>query len=189
MKVFIGDYKNWSTSYDLYCWLSERGISEDLADKISDFVDKYTPIFKITKFIYDIRSKWGVQNTYIKIDSWDTWSGDHTLGRIILPFLKEFKVSMNGYPNEFNNEEEWDTILDKMIWSFEQVVNDEWEWKFYEEFDNLNDDESLWVRDENGNLLYKKIRGKWDIEGHDAYDAKIQEGLELFGKHFRNFWN
>jgi hypothetical protein len=29
----------------------------------------------------------------------------------------------------------------------------------------------------------------YDAEGHKLHDERIQEGLELFGKYFRNLWD
>jgi hypothetical protein len=29
----------------------------------------------------------------------------------------------------------------------------------------------------------------YDFEGHQLHEARIQEGLDLFGKHFRSLWD
>ena len=58
--------------------------------------------------------------------------------------------------------------MDKMVWSFEQVVNRERD----EPFHSKN----------NG-------KRKFDIEGYKAYYEKVQEGLNLFGKYYMNLWD
>ena len=113
---------------------------------------------------------------YVKIDRWDTWSMDCTLAPIILPMLKQLKETKHGVPSSIVHtadggeipfkraEKKWDTILDKMIWSFEQIV------------DENNDDQFFNV-------------GKYNVVAHRKHEKKIQEGLELFGKHYRDLWD
>jgi hypothetical protein len=39
-------------------------------------------------------------------------------------------------------------------------------------------------------MVDKDPEAHWyDAEGHLLHEAKIQEGLELFGKYFRNLWD
>lgn len=87
----------------------------------------------------------------IKIDPWDTWSVDHTLALILVPLLTEYKNNLHGAPmltregvsEEFISEVEdedwtkddphcninifrtWENILDEMIWTFEQIAEDD----------------------------------------------------------------
>lgn len=62
----------------------------------------------------------------------DVFGLDFYLAKKILPALKEFRRSLSinggGYPIEFKSMEEWLETLDKIIWSFEYLVNgEEWE--------------------------------------------------------------
>ena len=74
----------------------------------------------------------------VQIDDFDTWSLDHTLAIIIHPALVKYKQDSleTGHPClgidmdactsgscKCNNT--WQEMLDKMIWSFEQIVTDE----------------------------------------------------------------
>jgi hypothetical protein len=60
----------------------------------------------------------------------EVWSLDITLANYILPRLKRFKkVNVNSYPASLSSIEEWHEIIDKMIWSFERVVNDDWSYE------------------------------------------------------------
>jgi len=111
---------------------------------------------------------------YIKIDCWDWWNADNTMASIALPLLKGLKENKHGagavdnedVPFEIMScnaprvEDEWDTddfyflrydyILDEIVWTFEQLVND----------DLYPDDEE-----------------------------RINNGLRLYGKYFRSFWD
>lgn len=130
----------------------------------------------------------------IRIDKWDTWSMDNTLSLIIEPMLKQLKVTQNGYPSGLE-EQEWNEILDKMIFAFESINND-WENQYHSgEVDFLHvpiDKDGNEVSPENAEY-YRLDRGPndthvFDAEGWKKHDEKIQEGLELFGKHFRSLW-
>lgn len=76
----------------------------------------------------------------VQIEEWDTWSLDHTLALIIHPALVKYKEDSlgTGHPcglapsknktNPCKNckcEKVWHENLDKMIWSFKQLIDDE----------------------------------------------------------------
>ncbi len=117
----------------------------------------------------------------IRIDPFDTWSMDVTLAEIILPMLIQLKATQHGYPNDFyegdieknippgeigGGPEAWAAVLDKMIWSFQEIVDDNY-------MEKLRDDGY-------GREWYEKVQ---------AHDEKIQEGLNLFGKFYRALWD
>ena len=87
----------------------------------------------------------------IHIDKWDTWGMDHTLSLIILPMLIQLRDTNHGHPAQIT-EEEWIEIQNKMIWSFEEIMKD-------------------------------------DFNFDKEHNEKIQEGLNLFGKWFRDLWD
>jgi hypothetical protein len=61
----------------------------------------------------------------------EIWDLDITLANYILPRLKRFKkVNVNSYPPDLSGIEEWHKIIDKMIWSFERIVNDDWSYEY-----------------------------------------------------------
>lgn len=92
----------------------------------------------------------------------------------------------------------WDEILDKMIWAFEQLAYDD-----YDKLYHHGKGEYDWV--ETDKLYPNPITGKmektfqmvdknpdehwYDHVGHQLHEARIQEGLELFGKYYRNLWD
>jgi hypothetical protein len=104
-----------------------------------------------------------IKNIYLRYKNGggccDIYSLDYYLAKKIIKPLKEFRrVGKIGYPSEFKNMKEWNTVLDKIIWSFEYLLDGE---GINEEFN-----------------LEKKLDN----------DKKEQEGFELFGKYFRNLW-
>jgi len=149
----------------------------------------------------------------IHIDKYDTWNMDSTLALIIVPMLKQLKETADHSPmmtaHEQSSEgssqlcfpfyaegdkdawdhghEEWQEILDKMIWSFEQV-NTDWEKQFQSgklDFTFVKDEETNLMKVEYGpNNTYK-----YDEEALAKHIERMQEGFELFGKYYRNLWD
>ena len=60
----------------------------------------------------------------VQIDRWDWYNVDHTLALIISPMLKQFKESNASYPGCLTSDQ-WNEILDKIIWSMDQIVEDD----------------------------------------------------------------
>ncbi len=138
----------------------------------------------------------------IHIDNYDTWNLDHTLALIIHPCLIQLKATKHGAPNvededvpdelkttaappkenEWDIDENWfkrfDWVLDEMIWTFGKLKDcDEGEF-----FDHSGVDESAEI-----NVQISQI--KVDQKGLDAYWARINNGLRLFGKYYRGLWD
>ena len=127
------------------------------------------------------------QKVSVKIDPWDTWSMDHTLACIVLPMLKQFKeikqsshqVDLKDVPeslhqsdNELEDDgvhEQWDYIIDEMIWAFEQKCRDDWESDYYK---------------------YEDDTSKWDDEkGKKDHQDRMSNGFRLFGKYYEGLWS
>jgi len=102
------------------------------------------------------------QKTKIKIHNYDTWSMDDTLAPIILPMLVQLKLTQQGHPADLT-EQEWDDILDEMIWAFEQKCRDDW----MEDYDY----------------------NKWDREGAKAHQERMTNGFRLFGTYYESLWD
>jgi hypothetical protein len=161
----------------------------------------------------------------VQIDKFDTWSFDHTLAHIIYPALLQLKATKHGVPGglvedvggedwsqqdsfDFYKEthdeawnkasERWDEVLDKMIWSFQQLTLDDYNSKYHH-----GDSEYDFVK--TPNLFPNPITGKmeatyqmvdrnpddhfFDADGLFLHEERIQEGLELFGKYYRSLWD
>lgn len=189
MKVYIGPYKNWIGPYQIAGILKHVGVSEDRCDKIGEYLS-HTWVNSVCDKIHE---KYGKRKVKVKIHAYDTWSIDHTLSFIILPMLKQLKATKHGSPftddddvpddlkstsappleNEWdldaNHFKRWNWILDEMIWSFEQ------------ELDEDADAEYFTKSDEHGM--------QYDKEGHVAWQKRKDNGFRLFGKYYQNLWD
>lgn len=139
----------------------------------------------------------------IRIDPWDTWNMDYTLALIIVPMLKQLKETKHGAPGdmpEFKQisdgiqlcfpfyekedeaaweagQERWNEIMDKMIWSFEQLLVDDYEAQF-------------WTEQPQYDKKLKRIAGGvYNEKAAQMYEARMREGFELFGKYYRGLWD
>lgn len=160
----------------------------------------------------------------VQIDKFDTWSLDHTLAHIIYPALLQLKATKHGIPSDFamtggedyldqesfdfyketHDEcfeircEQWNDVLDKMIWSFGQLIVEDYSDKYHHgnaEYDWKKTD-TMYPNPITGKLeatyqmVDKNPDEHWvDHEGLKIHEERIQEGLELFGKYYRNLWD
>lgn len=221
MKFLYRNYVNWFGPYHLLDplekLLMKMGKTEDEAyavvEKIADRIPN-----KPFELAHRFRKSLPWNKNVVKIDRWDTWSMDVTLAHIIVPMLKQLKETKHGVPMDFaivggeNYEQQlsfdfyqedtadlfeehgtrrWDEVLDKMIWSFEQRLNDSessdayWEpyWEVMDPSEEVHD-----------NSVYKQLgmehpRRKINKLKYDEYNARLQEGFELFGKYYSNLWD
>lgn len=211
MKIHIGPYLNYFGPYQAADLLQHVGVSEERCDKIGDYLAK-TWFGDLLNRIHDCKKR----KVKIRIDEYDSWSADHTLALIILPVLKQLKETKHGssgkieefamtseagsqYCFDFYAEDDdkaweaghkkWDETLDKMIWSFEQILDDNWEDQYWTQkpIIDLND------YPEDADSVCKPLRWKQpgicDWDGMQKHQMKIAEGLELFGKHYRDLWD
>lgn len=160
----------------------------------------------------------------VDIDRWDTWSADHTMALVILPLLLQYRENHHGIPNEFADHsgdencqpqylfdfykeshdwafdqgvKKWEETLDKMIWSFYQIVVDD-DSKYHHgraNFDWIKSDKQYpnpitGKVEDTFQMVDKNPTEHWtDYEGMRLHEERIQEGLDLFGKYFRNIWD
>lgn len=150
----------------------------------------------------------------VRIENHDTWNLDHTLSLIILPALLQLKATKHGVPSDFANTggdntdtqysfdfysetadeafnekvKQWDTVLDKMIWSFQQLsVAPDYEEKYFHGKSDIS-----FAPSGNGNytLVDKNPGNHWyDHVGHTLHEKRIQEGIDLFAKYYRALWD
>jgi hypothetical protein len=149
----------------------------------------------------------------IRIDKYETWNMESTLADIILPKLKQLNAPMHGSPGDLivfqqtsnsaqysfdfyeeddklaweKGHEHWHEILDKMIWSFEQI-NTDWEAQFHSGEHDVYFEEVEGT--EHSIMKYgPNDTHKFDAEGYSKFQDRMQEGFELFGKYYRNLWD
>ena len=166
MKVKIGSYPNrlicnihsnhMNKKYGYVDWSDNQDYEDHVLEAIDDGLQRVYDVFNWIWF--DRRT----QKIKVRIDKWDTWSMDHTLAHIVLPMLVQLKATQHGHPADLT-EQEWDLILDEMIWAFEQKCRDDW----MEDYDY----------------------NKWDSEGVKAHQERMTNGFNLFGKYFESLWD
>ena len=166
----------------------------------------------------------GRRKINVQIDNYDTWNLDHTLALIIYPALLQLKATKQGVPSEFTEVggeqhmmqdsfdfyqethddawklglERWDETLDKMIWSFEQLLKGDYDDQYHHgeaKYDWVKSDKTFpnpisGKIEATYQMVDKNPNEHWyDSVGHQKHDERIQEGLELFGKYFRSLWD
>lgn len=155
----------------------------------------------------------------VEVSDHDIFSADSTLAIVILPVLKKLKETKMGSPNvsdedvpeelrrssggdppDPGEEDEgwharWEYVLGQMIWAFEQIHPDgpDWEDQFYtgEADFEFHPSEHL---DADGEPYSQMVQGpnhtlEFDLKGYQEFDARIENGLTLFGKYFRALWS
>ena len=164
MKVKIGEYSN-----RLTCNIHTRHLEKKYEghsydnhtheDYVFEAIEESVQsVYNVLNWIWFDRR---TQKVKVRIDRWDTWSMDHTLAHIVLPMLVQLKATQHGHPANMT-EQEWDDILDEMIWAFEQKCRDDW----MDDYDY-----------------------SWNSEGAKAHQERMSNGFRLFGKYYENLWD
>ena len=212
MKVFIGKYKNWIGPYQIvdkiFFWhdrypsskLSKRW-DYRLNERFGNWLAK-TWVMDVCSWIHSRQKR----IEYVKLDEYDVWSCDHTISIIVVPLLKKLKKVKHGAPSvdledvpkhlhpsnaekkKFKDTGEtdelffkrFDYVLDEIIWAHEQIISDDGDAQFY--------DHSA-ARDPKDSLSKQIKKIKVDRVGLKAYHDRVENGLRLFGKYYRNLWD
>ena len=219
MKVYISKYRDhWLSPYTIcekICWWREIDYDEPWVQRTVKVLD---PVMAVWRTILDTIHP---PINLIKIDNYDTWSMDSTLTPIILPMLKQLKETKHGAPytedkdvperlrsttkaavkskknswdSDGNHFARWDWILNEMIWSFEQLADDDWEAQFHTGKSDIKWVPSKELDAKGKPRNYEMKKGpkdtrKWDKKGYMKYSARIDNGTRLFGKYFRALWD
>jgi hypothetical protein len=193
MKIKLGPYVNWIGPFQLaeklLFWMDSE---DDRVYKLGHFFaygsysrhktvsmlldegtnDQETWLYKVLNWVHDKKKR----KVSIKIDSYDTWSMDHTLALIIVPMLKQLKANKHGSPHVDNKDvpeelrvpkdydgfdtdpqwhNRWDWVMDEMIWSFEQIIEDP----------------------------------DVPIDDYEEHYKRVKRGTTLFGKYYQGLWD
>jgi hypothetical protein len=87
--------------------------------------------------------------------------------------------------------------MDKMIWSFEQILHDDYDSQYHHgeaRYTFVDTDPMLNPLTGKMETMHQMVDSNpnehwYDYVGHQLHEERIQEGLELFGKYFRNLWD
>lgn len=186
---------------------SRWSVGDEDTDKWDDRFEKVSDFFQniLNATVNKIQDK-RKRKLEVKVDYYDVWGADHTLAMIIVPVLKKLREVKHGSPfveledvpenlhpkeeagpdNGYTDDtvhERWEWALNEMIWSFEQIVDENSDYQF---FDHSESDaaEKAGVPFEQ---TWSKI--KIDSEGLKAHNERIKRGTTLFGKYFRGLWD
>lgn len=92
--------------------------------------------------------------------------------------------------------EQWEETIDKMIWSFQQIVDDSYDDKYHHGQMKIGwkpvevPHPTTGVVEKMYEMVDENPGEHWyDHVGHMLHEERIQEGLELFGKYYRNLWD
>lgn len=208
MKVYQGPYHHW---FQPYRWAKNwllwfRGCRRDKFDV--DVYEAVNDLWRTNWFFKSLnRLERFVDSRHnrkirVRIDYWDVWGADHTLAVIIVPMLKLLREKKQGapfvddddvpedlrstaappvaeYDTDDNHFKRWDWVMDEMIWAMEQVADEDSENKF---FDHAQVDEN--------EAITEQIRQvKFDKEGYQQHQHRVDRGLRLFGKYFQALWD
>lgn len=133
----------------------------------------------------------------------EIWNLDQVLAKIIRTGLKQFKnAKREGYPNQITSEE-WDKILDKMYWTFNEIANDHASDPYEAYFEKLSSEcPTMWQFQETelGHMIVdsdaltqwkaKHVAEKEQMLAEQKiYYDKIAEGKKLFIEYFEDLWD
>lgn len=94
----------------------------------------------------------------------------------------------DDFDEEFDHQVKvWDWMMDEMIWAFEQILDDDNDSQFYS-----GESDIYWEELENGYSEMKRGPNdtfQIDHEGMKKHNARIENGLKLFGKYYRSLWD
>jgi len=151
----------------------------------------YKPRWCWTEFSYWARRKW--QRLTTGFEHHESFDYFHWNAKMAVPRLKMLRDNLHGCPAEFAPEgkdveegvKEWKEILNKIIWSFENIDNEP-NPKKPDDYDPRH----TRIEYEDGSVAYEPFDDrKWDWSEAEEHAKKVQEGLDLYGKYYLNLWD
>jgi hypothetical protein len=144
----------------------------------------------------------------IHIDYYDVWAADHTLAMIIHPVLVKLKEQKHGIPHvdiedlptaclkDASAEEQWEWVIDEMIWTFSQHALQDDTDAFHHNVDQLeiipaatDDTKKLYSVTFNHQRDPNKPAYWRDTEGLKKHHERKANGRRLFAKYYENLWD
>ena len=187
-RDWIGPYQ---IANAVFFWVNRRGIFADdppiysrwdyrAEEKFADWLNNQQWLVDFCNWIESKKKR----TIEVRIDPYDTWSMEHTLALIIHPMRVQLKATNHGYFSSDaedvphigkgeSDEDDWNDsytldrynwIMDEMIWTFDQLANDEL-------------------------TFYNHETKQYDMEAAQAHNLRIANGLRLFGKYYEALWD
>jgi len=219
MKVYISNYRNhWISPYTIlekvFFW-REIEYDEPIIVKLSDILLPFTTVLqKFLDYVHpqvryvkiDRWDTWSMDHTlsYIILPMLkqlkETKHGAPSVDDEDVPEqLKSTSAppKKDEYDVDGNHFKRWDYVLDEMIFAFEHLVDDSWQDAY-----SSGEIDMTWTPvDKEGNEVPKgehlyfqmghgpKHTYQCDYDGIRAVEERMQKGLCLFGKYYRNLWD
>lgn len=168
--------------------MSKTKIVDHLLDfddyKISTFKRVY---YRARRYVGEV--KYFFQRVWERIvygfplrESWDFVSFH---ANYCIPRLKALRKDLYSHPHDLSLEE-WGEIIDKMIWSFENMENQPRP-IYSDDFDHRY----LRTELEDGSVSFVSMNktGTIDFTPVDEHNKRVQEGLDLFAKYYLSLWS
>lgn len=223
MKVYINRYKDhWLSPYTILervCfWEQDRDRFYNLEDQPNNpyepWVNRLVPVCRAIQWVLDLVHP---RIQCVKIDPWDTWSMDSTLGQIALPMLRQLYINKQGaaqvedqdvpenlrstaappreneWDPDANLQARWDWVLEEMIFAFEHHLDESWRDRFSSGEPDHRSVPCEW--DSAGKpTMYRLERGpndtyECDWEGIKKVQQRIDNGFRLFGRYYQSLWD
>lgn len=244
MRVRIGPYKDWVGPYQLaefLCFWAKKEKDEYGIPRKPDWVHKFgewlahgkirpepevgevydmwedRPQTWLYRFLSWIDSK-KKRTVKVRIDPWDTWNMETTLGYIVRPMLKQLRDKKHGAPfvddedvpeelrstaareltqdekdtghTDDNHFKRWDWVLDEMIFAFESLQGGaNQDWE--DQFTTGEYDYRFKKQDDDTSLMVHgpNHTAETDWDARKAYAERVSNGFRLFGKYYQSLWD
>ena len=213
-KKWIGPYQIMDGIFFWHEKWPEKSVRERWDYKLHTRLSEWLASTWVAGFRQWVYEATGDRKMEIHIDGYDVWNMDHTLGLIILPMLKKLKENKHGHgwiapedaPKKLRptskqiekakaqggwddkNAARYDWFMEEIIWTFEQLLDEDSDGKFWYEHGEIDWDAG--EEDEKGckPIVWKK-KAKVDWKGLRAHHDRIRNGLVLFGKYYQTLWD
>lgn len=115
---------------------------------------------------------------YTETEDWDPQE--------VFDFYKDDNYSKDHFCNVHTR---YDWAISEMIWAFQQLVNDNWEDRYWTVQPEI--DFTIYPEDEGkeSKPIRWKTHGECDWEGLRKHRERIDYGLYLFGKYYQTLWD
>lgn len=179
-------------------------INEHLSENENSPIVKETEYYRTNKFgdwLFDtIPYGWRVYHTYSSFRTWiiskyqqirygvadsECWSLDYTFTKFMLPRLKYFKkMKRYSYPSDLTPEE-WESILDEIIWAFDYMADDE-KYLAMPRYDS--DIESIFKLNKP-KTIEQEIEWANYFDKSKSFHHRKENALKLFAKYYESLWD
>lgn len=113
----------------------------------------------------------------------ECWSLDYTFSKFILPRLKHFKKMKRYSYHPDMTPEQWEAVIDELIWTFEYMLDEE----RFNPFPNYCVGKKLDFNREKTPEENQSFKD-W-MEKNNELEERKQKGLELFARYYCHLWD